>query len=260
MSSLKHKIYNYEQSPPPGVWDKITASLDDSHLSDEFPSKLYNAEAEPPPGAWDKIANELESEQEPAVRLLVKRFSFFRYAAAAVLIGITAIGVIKWMNQSNTETGGNVAVVDSAKMNRLPDVTSTNPPPSQNSTQSNNSTLNEAGSDAVAESPVRAASVKKAKNSYTNSDNAEETAPIYAYNDVPNLADRYIMYMTPDGGIVRMSKKWGSLVCCVSGQEQDEDCKDQIKKWQEKLACSPVATSNFMDILSLVSTLNTTEL
>ena len=63
--------------------------------------------------------------------------------------------------------------------------------------------------------------------------------------------------MTPDGGIVRMSKKWGDLVCCVSGQDSDENCKDQIKKWQEKLACAPVANGNFMDILSLVNTLNT---
>ena len=42
--------------------------------------------------------------------------------------------------------------------------------------------------------------------------------------------------MTPDGNIIRMSKKWSGLVCCVSGEEQDEDCKNQIKKWQKKIA------------------------
>ncbi len=93
--------------------------------------------------------------------------------------------------------------------------------------------------------------------------NEFDTDPVYAYNELSptNIADRYVMLMTPNG-IVRMSKKLGNLVCCVSGQEQDEDCKDQLKKWQEKIACSPVAPSpgNFMDILSLVSSLNNNEL
>ena len=98
---------------------------------------------------------------------------------------------------------------------------------------------------------------KKSRTRYAAPDD-DYTEPVYAFNEhTPNLADRYIMYMTPEGGIVRMSKKWGDLVCCVSGQDQDENCKDQIKKWQEKLACAPVANGNFMDIFSLVNTLNT---
>ncbi len=38
-----------------------------------------------------------------------------------------------------------------------------------------------------------------------------------------------------------MSKKLGNIVCCVAGEEQDDECKDQLKKWQEKIAASPVA-------------------
>ena len=87
----------------------------------------------------------------------------------------------------------------------------------------------------------------------------ELTQSIYAYEEhVPNLAESYIMLMTPDGNIIRMSKKWSDLVCCVSGEEQDDDCKDQLKKWQQKIATSSLAPSpgNFMDIFSLVSSLN----
>ena len=82
---------------------------------------------------------------------------------------------------------------------------------------------------------------------------------IYAYADhIPKLSDRYIMLMTPDGNIIRMSKKWSDLLCCVSGEEQDADCKNQLKKWQEKIATSSLAPSpgNFMDILGLVNSLN----
>ena len=82
---------------------------------------------------------------------------------------------------------------------------------------------------------------------------------IYSDEDsVSAIAGRYIMLMTPEGNIIRMSKKWSDLVCCVSGEEQDEDCKLQIKKWQKKLATSPInpTPGNFMDILELVNSLD----
>jgi len=255
MSSLHDKLYNHEQTPPAQVWDKIAAALDESHLTDEFPSRLYNAEAIPPADSWNKIAGALEPEHASAIPMTRKSFSFFRYAAAAILIGVVAFAVVKFMNRNS----GNVeeAVVATKE---------------KDSTNNNNKGVIapvENNPPAVAETPVEnkdeniaaknssAAMAKKARTRYTTSEDAY-THAVYAFNEhTPNLADRYIMYMTPDGGIVRMSKKWGDLVCCVSGQDPDENCKDQIKKWQEKLACAPVANGNFMDILSLVNTLNT---
>jgi hypothetical protein len=67
------------------------------------------------------------------------------------------------------------------------------------------------------------------------------------------------MLMTPNG-IVRVSKKLGDIVCCVTGEAEDEDCKDQLKKWQQKMATTTVAPGNFMDILTLVSSLNDNDL
>ena len=43
-SGIKNKILSYEVSPPPGVWDKIAAELDESELHHSFPNKLYEAE------------------------------------------------------------------------------------------------------------------------------------------------------------------------------------------------------------------------
>jgi len=82
---------------------------------------------------------------------------------------------------------------------------------------------------------------------------------IYTYNDhVPKIADRYITLLTPDGSFIRMAKRWGNLLCCVAGEEQDADCKNQLKAWQDKLAESSVlsAPGNFMDIVTLVNSLN----
>ena len=72
-----------------------------------------------------------------------------------------------------------------------------------------------------------------------------------------DLSNRYITLITPEGNIIRMSKKLTDMVCCVSGEDEDKDCIDQIKKWREKIVCSPSchSTGSFMDILRLVDAL-----
>ena len=77
------------------MWDKIAAALDESHI------KLMNSlqhyimqKLMPPASAWDKIASVIGSMNMHPVdtRCDSKSFSFFRYAAAAVVIGLVAIG------------------------------------------------------------------------------------------------------------------------------------------------------------------------
>ena len=41
MSSLRDKIYNYEEIPPAGTWDKIAIDLDEAELANKFPNQLY---------------------------------------------------------------------------------------------------------------------------------------------------------------------------------------------------------------------------
>jgi hypothetical protein len=192
-----------------------------------------------------------------------RSFSFLRYAAAAAIIGLVTFGVIKWMggNTSDKTTEGIAARPDSTRGNKQIDLTKENNT-TENDTEKQDVTP---AQDVVVinSDQSNASRIKKIKTRYSIADNIDATEPIYAYNEhTPNLADRYIMLMKPDGDIIRMSKKWGHLVCCVAGQEQDDDCKDQLKKWQEKLACSPLTTSpgNFMDILSLVNSINENEL
>jgi hypothetical protein len=264
MSSLQNKLYNYAESPPKKTWEKIAAALDESNLADEFPSKLYNAEAVPPASAWDKIASSLDAEHPVVIPMPRKSFPLFRYAAAAAIIGIITFGIIKW-------TGTNNSQIDTKKLAGTKDSTPGNKEtvlPNENNIVKNNTSKEnisseESNAKIANTNQVKTTHIKKARNSYSVSENIDATQPIYAYNEYgPNLADRYIMLMTPNGNIIRMSKKWGDLVCCVSGEEQDNDCKDQLKKWQEKIAASPVAPSpgNFMDILSLVSSLSDTDL
>ena len=253
-----NRLYNYEQMPPAKAWNKIVAALDEAHIENEFPSKLYHAEAMPPANAWEKITGLLNADDPAVIQMPKRNFPILRYAAAAVVIGFIAFVVIKFAGKSTADADGrnDVAI-------QKPDTSSS---PTDNNFHANTDeeaqepVRNDENSNAIVVREASRTFIKKVKNKYAVSENIDATEPIYASNDywehTPNLSERYIMLMTPNG-VIRMSKKWGTLICCVSGQEQDEDCKDQIKKWQEKLAASPAnSTGNFMDILSLVSSLD----
>jgi hypothetical protein len=271
MSSLQHKMQNYEVVPPSHTWDKIAAALDESELQNEYPHKLYNAELIPPANAWENISAGLAVDEPKVIPMPKRRNGFIRYAAAAVLIGLAAFGVIRWMTSGTAGTNSNDPAVVSAPPPATTDPKIATPPPSVNdaSIEKEIAATTEQGTTRLivrAEQPVRNRSANNrtiASAGYIYSSEAvandQYTNPLYAYVDhLPNLSDRYITLMTPEGTLIRMAKKWSNLVCCVSGEEQDADCKSQLKKWQEKLATSPLAPSpgNFMDILNMVSSLD----
>lgn len=270
MSSLKDKIYNYEVTPPAGTWDKIAIDLNEAELSNKFPDRLYNMEAPPPANSWEKINASLNPATEPTVSLLQRIPPFLRYAAAAIFIGAIAFGIIKLTAGSNN----NENITDRASVNTTNKDSSesgTNKPTAIDETQTAKSDADEddaaleqsknlvAKLDHTVKTIRRKPGTVRNQARYANNLDSELRQSIYAYEDhVPNLADNYVMLMTPDGNIIRMSKKWSDLLCCVSGEEQDADCKDQLKKWQQKMAASSLAPSpgNFMDILGLVNSLN----
>jgi len=267
MSSLKDKIYNYEVTPPPGTWEKIAIDLDEAELGNKFPHRLYDIEATPPADSWEKVNAALHPAKASSTPLLRRITPFVRYAAAAIFIGAVAFGIIKLTTGNNnslnttaqtavdpdsTESSKNKAGV-TEEIQKTSDVTDEN----DSALEKNNSQVAEI--DRAAKTTTR--KLNPGRSQVRNPDNSdvEPTSPIYAYEDhVPNLADRYVMLMTPDGNIIRMSKKWSDLLCCVSGEEQDDDCKDQLKRWQQKIATSSLAPSpgNFKDILGLFNSLN----
>lgn len=266
MNSAKDKMYNYEATPPSTGWEKIAAALDEAQLQNEFPSRLYNMEIDPPATAWEKINSSLNPANEAITTSPLRRIpSFFRYAAAAIFIGVVALGIIKFTANNDTNKTGAAQIMVS-KDSSVPSKNVIAAPETltakSDSNEENEAIEKSKTMLAKLDRPVkRIGRVRHSiiSSNVDNSDEADLSESIYAYADhVPNLADRYIMLMTPDGNIIRMSKKWSDLLCCVSGEEQDTDCKDQLKKWQKKIATSSLAPSpgNFMDILGLVNSLN----
>jgi len=265
MSSLQNKIVNHEVTPPNGVWEKIANALDESELAHEFPSKLYGAEVIPPVSAWDKIANSLDADHEAAIPRPRKISPVFKYAAAAMIIGLLAWGGIRVLNNRP----GNKEVVKQEVQHPEKDsptsFTNENKASADNGIspeEARNDAALEASKKTFAKLGMRAKSrIKEIASgfSFAASPGTENIPGIFPNDETisGNLSSRYITLMTPEGNIIRMSKKLTDMVCCVSGEDENDECKDQIKKWREKIICSPTchSTGSFMDMLDLVHAL-----
>ena len=101
-NGIQHKMLTYEVTPPPGVWNKIAAELDESEIDHVFPSTLYEAEVIPPIGTWNKIQTTLNAEHEAAVPEHRWFSPMLRYAAAAVVIGLLAWGSFQLLNSNKS--------------------------------------------------------------------------------------------------------------------------------------------------------------
>lgn len=306
-NTVQNKILSYEVVPPPGVWENIAAELDESELSQSFPSKLKSyettppevcwqaiaaslsaaeltgnyverlskAEVTPPVKVWNKIKISLEAEHEAAVPER-RRFSpLLKYAVAAVVIGLMAIGAIQLLNNDNKNNlslaKGNdpinqpAGIQNNSGNNAIADVT----------TRSiEDTSINQPDQlTALAEEKRNDAALEASKKTFAmldipNNRRLKKIAAGYHFasasetNDFSNEADnnadhaRYITVMTPDCNLVRISKKLEHLSCCVSGEVVDKSCQMQLDKWRRQIACSPAGhPASFMDLLDLVDAL-----
>ncbi|MGK2863456.1 MAG: hypothetical protein ACSLE0_16105 [Chitinophagaceae bacterium] len=261
-------LYNIEINPPVNTWEKIISRLDKNQVKNEFQLRLNNMEIVPPAPVWEKISALLDSKNVFAQTQVRKIRPFFRYAAAAIFLGAVAFGIIK-ITEDKEQPHNTVAKENINKDSSLSENNNNNNPlaaqiPEASSGKDYAITITKnkpvyASMDRPEKSIIRAIRSSMVTNINEIVSENDLSQSIYAYADhIPNIADRYVMLMTPDGNIIRMSKKWSDLLCCVSGVEQDADCKNQLKKWQEKIATSSLAPSpgNFMDILGLVNSLN----
>ncbi len=280
MSGVQHKMYNYQVTPPAGVWEKIAAELDESELEYEFPNRLHDLQVSPPAAAWQRIKNSLDAEQEAAIPEHRRLSPLVRYAASAAVIGFLAWGAMQLLNKNNKASDDDIAIKEQIKQtenNPSPETTRVPVIPRETVSSPGDKVVNtdDARNDAALEAskktyasldvPARS-KIKNVSDFYFVPDNTPSgtTRGLNIEDYYPEepileetLANRYIMLMTPDGNIIRMSKKLGDLVCCVSGEDQDDDCLKQMKKWREKIASPSTGHSpgNFMDILSLLKSL-----
>lgn len=288
---IRHTLLNHEVTPPPAVWQHIVAELEEMEELKQVRQQLLQAEAMPAPGNWSKIQEELSTlkigkqlaaaEQQPPAgtwqkiaqeldtpsRSEVRKISpWWRYAAAAAILITAGLGVLRLAESSSDgeetaihtdlNAAGNAGKKET--IHTAPDEAVAISPASSEEAR-NDAALEESKKTyARLEYPARKIA-REVSGFYFNSLtgepgtrglNIEETASA----EVPEKA-RYITLMTPEGNIIRVSKKLGGLVCCISGEEEDPACTDQLKKWREKIVASSLGhtADNFMDLLQLVN-------
>jgi|SRR5689334_4587521 len=268
-AEFPQKLYTIEETPPAGLWNKIEQQLEKDD-KEKYSAKLYDVEVAPPAEAWNKILSSLDEEKtssqiNPGTRII----SFVRYAVAACLVGLIAFGTFKLINQ---KTGSGPVAIKGVL------------PQKDSSTPSNQGATQESvpvpSNNLPKENPILAqADIKPRKKNLpeptymtqvaitsptaTGSKAISDFRRVSLSGDIPGNcsqisdADPYLMFVNPDGYLIRISKKLAETLGCIytNGNSAEYNrCQDQIKKWRDKIAQSPATSSpdNFMDVLNVI--------
>lgn len=261
--------------PPAGCWEQINYQLDETALNGKMAEKLYAAEVFPPVSVWNTIASALDDNTSkntaPEHR---QRSAFWKYAAAALLIGFTGYALLQFLpfNQKRISVADSSIITDMEAGSHSQAGIDAALQHENESTHLNSNIESDANNDAALEAskktyasldfnrtPKASLAAALTYEDYMNPEELGEHGNLgfsEAVASTDNKDSRYIVLMTPDGHFIRMSKKLSNLVCCVAGEEADKNCESQLEKWRKQIACSAAShPGNFMDILSLVNTL-----
>lgn len=262
--------------PPADCWENIQTELDAAGEPAELGTRLAEMEVSPPAGTWQKILGylELTGTQPGSSRRRVVHF--MRYAAAAVFIGVLIFAGVRMLDTGVQKDRTATLPVQLNNFQADSPVTDPENPREEvadtrpvSSPESDDDARNDAALEASKKtyarldiSPQKKA-VLASQFSFSNfleetgigehgASGLEEAVSVESFDN-----GRYIVLMTPDGHFIRMSKKLSDMICCVSGEETDENCRSRIQKWRKQLACSDAShPGNFMDILNLVGSLS----
>jgi hypothetical protein len=280
-AEFPQKLYDTEVTPPARTWNKIAASLETGNQV-EYPAKLYNLEIAPPAVTWEKISAVLDKENSlPQISSKRKTVPFVRYAVAASIIGVVAFGALKLLNQKSANRA--VAIKTDIPQNTSPIIiqpdsqknssAQTVPAPSNNLPKEGTvlvktnvvSKRKSSAQQTGYMTQLADVSTGVTNSSALNFQQASLRGEIPGNCPLISDVDRYLMFMNPDGYLIRMSKKLAEALGCFytnGNSEEYKQCQEQIKKWRDKIAQSPATSSpgNFMDILDIIKSLQDNEL
>jgi len=276
-AEISMQLQELEVMPPVNAWNAIAAELDrEENIS--YPSKLYNLEITPPASTWQSISAALEEEEKlPRIVPIKRRTPVFKYAVAACLIGLIAFGV-KWLTAEKVDsTAGiknlpkqefkpkqNQAVKEQenpAQPREEPIVALSNNLPKEG--KHRKTTPNNFAESFTIDRPTTsvARSVGFQQASFISCEYFEKTClnrnSPGSQSGFADAADHYLVFENEQGQQFRMSKKLAQFLGCNTMDKSSEEykkCLEQLKKWREKIANSPITPSpdNFMDIFNLI--------
>jgi hypothetical protein len=266
-SRLQQRISLLEEQPPLDFWQRIEQQM----LEEQIGLQLREAERTPPLNSWSSIEAQLPvTAQTPVITLPKKGQAFYRYLAAASLIGLMFWGGYQLFKKSTSDNNiaTNQEIIPEAV---LPDTTPIAPV-----TTTNKEDLLNKQNTKPATQMLAAVQSKKRTNSQTSIHTTENVVtlndikhkqPITQTSTTGFKETNYLLVIDDNGDLIRVSKKLAAMKCANPGIEMPVDavaalnsknCDNQIKEWQEKIAKS-TAISSTGGIFDLEEIIRTTE-
>jgi hypothetical protein len=229
-SQLQHKFQQFEATPPKDAWLAIEERLNNSDPA--LQEKLYNYEATPPAKVWNEIKSSLDNATNSSSTIPFTSRKWLRYAVAAAILGIVALGVFTYTIKKPESTIAQNPTINKEKV--TPNAITTTPTTS--------SRTNDAPKAII---PIKEESISVPTSS--SSKNQDVT-----------ITKRYKIVAKEDGKLVRLSQKaYAVFDCAVKGAAQrSETCKENIQTMQAKMASSMVSpTTDFAGLIDMIKTL-----
>lgn len=275
-----------EVAPPPQVWEKLAANLDEINADNLIAKKINEAEQLPPLNIWEKINESFSEKAVAEVEKKVIVINLKRIAAAAVIIGII---ISAWFLFLNTDKK-NDSLVTTATNNTeekkiTPPVIETNPENPDNKNKlpaekllvhnKNNSHKKQVeyipASNTLAKNTIQPvfASIKNPVSTLHEKTSGKIfDQPI---DDLTRVAasENYLTMVNANGRMVRIPAHLAHLAPHLQNKPVTEDYyeilfgegaywKEQLNEWRQKLATAPVSTgdifSSMVDMLKSIQT------
>jgi hypothetical protein len=282
---LKHKMYEFEVTPPLAAWEAIATRLDDDSQYSLISSTMSAYEVAPPAGSWKNIAASLNdakaSDAKPPVIKISRKF--YRYAAAAVITGLV-VGA-GWLFVNRPDVNINVA----GNAGKQPFET-TKPAQNKSAIESSQGQNNDV-TGKIKEEPVYIANKSNPPFADQTNDNIQSHILKYAIISTPSLHyegsivissppildekgavvrdmdvlttnNNYLVVAGPDGQLTRISSKFVNIIRYLNSGEDVEEYLDKViresgawkkrfQEWRNKISQSTFipSSANFLDIM-----------
>jgi hypothetical protein len=232
-SQLQHKFQQFEATPPNDTWRAIEERLDDPSYS--LQERLHDYEATPPFTAWNNIAAKLGKHSiHNANTRPIYQTKWFRVAAAAVILGGIALGILNYGVNKPSATIAQQPLVKQAQSSTVASKTPTTTSTTTTSKQTAKSII-----------PIKEESISVATSTSTK-------------ENPSTITKHYKVVATEDGQMVRLSQKaYAVFDCAVKGAAQKSStCKENIQTMQAKMASSLVSpTTDFAGLIDMIKSL-----
>lgn len=249
---IKNKLYNYEETPPLQVWDKVAASL--TELDETFENKLFHFQQQPPQNTWDKIAEKLDDELPTKTKVVpLHRFpKLFKYAIAAAVILFMALGASYFTTTKTTA----VSAIKPLAIHTPRKVTIPQQPVYNTSvTATTLAVSNTTQKTKKKNTFLHLASVKFASAVHLPLKSLQTNALAIVPKEKQLIntgdADRYMIALANNGNAVRLPKKVYPSFACADAS--DNMCKQKLASLQQQMASS--LTTEFTGIIDLLQNL-----